>query len=170
VLAHLLALARASRAELDEAAQRWTWTRWRAGVVAEFAPAAHAAAASWAWPARGLSAVRPPGAAGAGAAQPGAERAGAHAAGTQVEVELDRAARWLQVSDDGRAQRGAASAARADSLQPLKLGLATRGGEGGLAAWSRLRAALALPAGRRGWRLVFPQPPQPLQCRSPSSR
>jgi two-component system sensor histidine kinase QseC len=161
VLSHLLALARASRAELDEAVQPLDLDTIARRLVGEYAPAAHAGGRDL-----GLSSPGPFPLAGHAvllelALRNLIENALAHTpAGTQVEVELDPAARWLQVSDDGQAQ-AAQVAAPSGPVQPLKLGLGHRVAErvaslhGGA-----FQPQIALPGGRRGWRISFPQPLQ----------
>jgi two-component system sensor histidine kinase QseC len=166
VLTHLLALARASRAELDEGAQALDLDEVARRVVGEYAPAAQAAGGDL------------------GLASPGAFALAGHALllelalrnlienalhhtppGTKVEVELDPAARWLQVSDDGPAREGTAAAGAPGLPQPLKLGLGHRVVEKVASMHgARFEPATALPAGRRGWRLVFPQQPPPVQA------
>ncbi|NML48519.1 two-component sensor histidine kinase [Ramlibacter sp. G-1-2-2] len=161
VLSHLLALARASRAELDEAVQPLDLDAIARRLVGEYAPAAHAGGRDL-----GLSSPGPFPLAGHAvllelALRNLVENALAHTPpGTQVEVELDPAARWLQVSDDGQSHASQA-AAPAGPLQPLKLGLGHRVAEkvaslhGGA-----FQPQIALPGGRRGWRISFPAPDQ----------
>lgn len=160
VLAHLLALARASRADLDEAVQPVDLDEIARRVVADFAPDAHAGG-------REL-----------GLASPGPFRVEGHPVllemalrnlvqnalahtppGTQVEVELDPDAGWLQVSDDGLRHAGEPASAAPERLEPLRLGLGHRvvakvaalhGGS--------FEAAVALPGERRGWRIRLPAP------------
>ena len=165
VLSHLLALARASRAELAEAAQPLDLDAIARRLVGEYAPAAHAAG-------RDLGLASPGAFALAGhamllelALRNLVENALAHTPpGTQVEVELDPAARWLQVSDDGPAREGAA-AAGTPGLQPLKLGLGHRVVEKvALLHGATFEPAIALPGRRRGWRLVFPPEPPAVQA------
>jgi len=161
VLSHLLALARASRAELDEAAQPLDLDAIARRLVGEYAPAAHAGGRDL-----GLSSPGPFPLAGHAvllelALRNLVENALAHTPpGTQVEVELDPAARWVQVSDDGGA-RDARGAAPAGPVQPLKLGLGHRVAEkvASLHGGAFL-PQIALPGGRRGWRISFPAPDQ----------
>ncbi|MDB5861079.1 MAG: hypothetical protein JWQ76_4768, partial [Ramlibacter sp.] len=158
VLAHLLAFARASRAELVEAAQPLDLEAIARRLVGEYAPAAHAAgrdiglASPGAFPVAGHAVLLEL------ALRNLIENALAHTPpGTQVEVELDPAARRLQVSDDGPAREGAAAASTPGSLQPLKLGLGHRVVEKVASLHgARFEPAIALPGGRRGWRLMFP--------------
>ncbi|MCG2591630.1 two-component sensor histidine kinase [Ramlibacter sp. XY19] len=166
VLSHLLALARASRAELDEAAQPLDLDEVARRLVGEYAPAAHAAGSDL-----GLSSPGHFPLAGHAlllelALRNLIENALAHTPpGTQVEVELDPAARWLQVSDDGPAREGAATASTQSGLQPLKLGLGHRVVEKVASLHGAgFEPAIALPGGRRGWRLVFPPEPAPVQA------
>lgn len=161
VLSHLLALARASRAELDEAAQPLDLDTIARRLVGEYAPAAHAGGRDL-----GLSSPGPFPLAGHAvllelAIRNLVENALAHTPpGTQVEVELDPAARWVQVSDDGQSQASQA-ASPAGAMQPLKLGLGHRVAEkvaslhGGA-----FQPQIALPGGRRGWRISLPAPAQ----------
>lgn len=157
VLAHLLALARASRAELDESAQPVDLDTLARRVVSDFAPQAHETG-------REL-----------GLASPGPFRLGGHPVllelalrnlvqnalahtppGTQVEVELDPAAGMLQVSDDGPLRAAVPAAALPAGAQALRLGL----GHQVVAKVAALHGAtfepdVPLAHGRRGWRIRF---------------
>lgn len=160
VLAHLLALARASRAELHESAEAVDLDALARRVVADFAPQAHAGG-------REL-----------GLASPGPFPLSGHAVllelalrnlvqnalaytppGTQVEVELDPVARSLQVSDDGQRQGGGPGEARDGGVQPLRLGLGHRVVEKVAALHgAAFEPELPLANGRRAWRLRFGPP------------
>ena len=162
VLAHLLALARASRAELDEAAQPLDLDALARRVVSEFAADAHASGREL-----GLSSPGPFPLSGHAvllelALRNLVQNALAHTPpGTQVEVELDPASRWVQVADDGLRHEGASGEgpiARA-RVQPLKMGLGHRVVEKVAALHgARFEPDLALPGQRRGWRILFPGP------------
>ena len=166
VLSHLLALARASRAELHEAAQPLDLDAIARRLVGDYAPAAHAGgrdlglASPAVFPLSGHAVLLEL------ALRNLIENALAHTPpGTQVEVELDPSAGWLQVSDDGPAREGAAVTNAPGSLQPLKLGLGHRVVEKVASLHgARFEPAIALPGGRRGWRLVFPPEPLPDQA------
>ena len=166
VLSHLLALARASRAELDESAQPLDLDTLARRLVGEYAPAAHAGG-------RDLGLASPGAFPLAGhavqlelALRNLSENALAHTPpGTQVEVELDPAAGWLQVSDDGPAREGAPVASAPGPLQPLKQGLGHRVVEKVASLHGAgFEPAIALPGGRRGWRIVFPPTTPPVQA------
>jgi two-component system sensor histidine kinase QseC len=161
VLAHLLALARTSRAELDEAAQAVDLDAVARRVVAEFAPEAHGAG-------REL-----------GLASPGPFRLLGHAVllelalrnlvqnalahtppGTVVEVELDPDNGVLQVSDDGPQRSGAPGNASSGGVQPLRMGLGHRVVEKVAALHgATFEPDVPLPGPRRGWRIRFPAAP-----------
>lgn len=166
VLAHLLALARTSRAELDEAAQPVDLEEVARRVVSEFAPDAHAGGREL-----GLSSPGPFPLAGHPVLLELAlgnlvQNALAHTPpGTQVEVELDPAARWLQVSDDGPRRAGRPGEAAPARVQPLRLGLGHRVVE----KVATLHGAIfepdvALPGDRRAWRIRFPVAAEPVQA------
>jgi two-component system sensor histidine kinase QseC len=163
VLSHLLALARASRAALDEAAQPLDLDSLARRLVGEYAPAAHggerdiALASPGPFPLNGHPVLLEL------ALRNLIENALAHTPpGTQVEVELDPAARWLQVSDDGPARRSGATPGAAGPVQPLKLGLGHRVVEKVAALHgASFEPDVALPDARRGGRIGFPPaPPQ----------
>lgn len=158
VLSHLLSLARASRAEADEAAQALDLDAVARRVVADFAPAAHDGG-------REIALVSPGAFGLIGhalllelALRNLVENALAHTPpGTQVEVELEPTARWVQVSDDGQRRGGAAGEG---AVEPLKLGLGHRVAEKVAALHGgRFEPEVALAGGRRGWRLYLPAPP-----------
>lgn len=161
VLAHLLALARTSRAELDEIAQPLDLDGLARRVVSEYAPDAHAGGREL-----GLASPGPFLLAGHPvllelALRNLVQNALAHTPpGTQVEVELDPAARCLQVSDDGPRHAGTAPVPEGSGrLQPLRLGLGHRVVEKVAALHgARFDADVPLPGDRRAWRILFPAP------------
>ncbi|GAB3652194.1 histidine kinase dimerization/phospho-acceptor domain-containing protein [Ramlibacter alkalitolerans] len=159
VLAHLLALARASRAELHESAQPVDLDTVARRVVAEFAPHAHAGGREL-----GLSSPGPFPLSGHPvllelALRNLVQNALAHTPrGTQVEVELDPATRALQVADDGQ-QHGGPPGEAAPPLQPLRLGLGHRVVEKVAALHgATFEPEVALPDARRAWRIRFSPP------------
>lgn len=160
VLQHLLALARTSRAELDEAAQPLDLEEIARRVVSDFAPDAHAGGREL-----GLASAGPFPLSGHPvllelALRNLVQNALAHTPpGTQVEVELDRAAGLLQVSDDGLRHAGAPEAAPPARVQPLRLGLGHRVVEKVAALHgAQFEPDVALPGARRGWRIRFAAP------------
>jgi len=116
VLADLLSLARASRTELAEAAQPLDLAELARGVVAEFAQAAHASGheLSLAGPTSFLMTGHP---VLLGLALRNlVENALAHTpGGTQVEVQLDPQARWIQVCDNAMQPLAVAAGGEATS-------------------------------------------------------
>jgi two-component system sensor histidine kinase QseC len=157
VLTHLLALARTSRAELDEAAQTLDLDAVARRLVAEYAPAAHAGGRDLALASPGPFALSGHAVLLELALRNLIENALAHTPrGTQVEVELDPAAGWVQVSDDGHARDGEAPA-DAGAVQPLNLGLGHRVADKVAALHGgRFEPDIALADGRRGWRIQLP--------------
>jgi len=156
VLAHLLALARTSRAELHETVQPVDLDALARRVVAEFAPHAHAGGREL-----GLSSPGPFPLSGHPvllelALRNLVQNALAHTPrGTQVEVELDPAARALQVADDGQQHAGPPGESAAP-LQPLRLGLGHRVVEKVAALHgATFEPEVALPDARRAWRIRF---------------
>jgi two-component system, OmpR family, sensor histidine kinase QseC len=157
VLAHLLALARTSRAELDEAAETVDLDVLARRVVSDFAPAAHATGREL-----GLSSSGPFPLSGHPvllelALRNLVQNALTHTPpGTQIEVELDPAVGVLQVSDDGPLRTGGADDAGPVAEQPLRLGLGHRVVEKVAALHgASFEPDVALPGQRRGWRLRF---------------
>jgi two-component system sensor histidine kinase QseC len=157
VLAHLLALARTSRAELDEAAEALDLDLLARRVVSEFAPAAHAGGREL-----GLASTGPFRLSGHPvllelALRNLVQNALAHTPpGTQVEVELDPQAGVLQVSDDGPLHSGRPGDAAPAAVQPLRLGLGHRVVEKVAALHgASFEPDVALPGHRRAWRLRF---------------
>jgi two-component system, OmpR family, sensor histidine kinase QseC len=168
VLAHLLALARTSRAELDETAETVDLDALARRVVSDFAPDAHAAGREI-----GLTSAGPFPLSGHPvllelALRNLVQNALAHTPpGTQVEVELDPAARMLQVSDDGLRHSGIPGASAPEGVQPLRLGLGHRVVEKVAALHgAAFEPNVALPGDRRAWRLRFEaaQPQAALQA------
>lgn len=166
VLAHLLALARTSRAELDEAAQPLDLDAVARRVVAEFAPDAHVGGREL-----GLASPGPFPLSGHPvllelALRNLVQNALAHTPpGTQVEVELDPATRSLQVSDDGPQRAGAPGEAASARVQPLRLGLGHRVVEKVAALHgATFEPDVRLPGERRAWRILFPAAAPRLQA------
>jgi two-component system, OmpR family, sensor histidine kinase QseC len=157
VLTHLLALARTSRAELDDAAETLDLDALARRVVSDFAPAAHASGREL-----GLSSSGPFPISGHPvllelALRNLVQNALAHTPpGTQIEVELDPAGGVLQVSDDGPLHVARSGEPAAASVQPLRLGLGHRVVEKVAALHgASFEPDVALPGERRGWRLRF---------------
>jgi two-component system sensor histidine kinase QseC len=162
VLAHLLALARTSRAELDEAAETVDLDALARRVVSDFAPDAHAAGREI-----GLTSAGPFRLSGHPvllelALRNLVQNALAHTPpGTQVEVELDPQARMLQVSDDGLRHSGDPGASAPAGVQPLRLGLGHRVVEKVAALHgAAFEPNVPLAGDRRAWRLRFEAQPQ----------
>jgi two-component system sensor histidine kinase QseC len=172
VLAHLLALARASRAELDEAAQALDLDALARRVVADFAPDAHAGGREL-----GLSSPGPFPISGHAvllelALRNLVQNALSHTPpGTRVEVELDPQAQLLQVSDDGPRHTPAQGGAMSTGVQPLRLGLGHRVVEKVAALHgAAFEPDVPLAGQRRGWRIRFAAPQPPLQVKVTQSR
>lgn len=124
VLSHLLALARAGRAELDEAAQPLDVAELARGVVAQFGPQAHAGGRDLAFAADGPLRVIGHATLVELALRNLVENSLGHTPrGTVVEVQVDVARRCVQVSD--RWPEGAAAPHGGPSLG-LGLGLGHR--------------------------------------------
>jgi two-component system sensor histidine kinase QseC len=84
--------------------------------------------------------------------------------GTRVEVELDPAQHWLQVSDDGPRHQGGREAGAPPGVQPLRLGLGHRVVEKVAALHgARFEPDVPLAGERRGWRIRFLEPAAALQ-------
>jgi two-component system sensor histidine kinase QseC len=157
VLSHLLALARASRAELDEAAQPVELHELAGRVVAQFAPAAQASGRDLARVGEGPFRVMGHPVLLELALRNLVENALAHTPpGTQVEVELVPAAGLLQVVDDGPA-RAAVARAPHGGVRPLRLGLGLKVVEKICAIHgARFEPGQMLEGARQAWRVVFP--------------
>jgi two-component system sensor histidine kinase QseC len=158
VLAHLLALARASRAELDEAAEPLDLDAVARRVVSDFAPDAHAGGRELGLSSPGPFAMQGHAVLLEMALRNLVQNALAHTPpGTQVEVELDPAQRQLQVSDDGRLHRPPAGRGNAGAAQGLRLGLGHRVVEKVAALHgASFHPDLPLAGERRAWRISFP--------------
>jgi len=160
VLAHLLALARASRAELNEAAEALDLDALARRVVADFAPDAHAGgrelelASPGVFPLSGHPVLLEL------ALRNLVQNALAHTPrGTRVAVELDPAAHLLQVSDDGPCHEGVAGEAAPAGVQALRLGLGHRVVEKVAALHgATFEPDVPLAGERRGWRIRFAAP------------
>lgn len=158
VLTHLLALARASRAALDEAAQPLDLDAVARSVVAAYAPAAHAGGRELTLVSTGPFVLSGHAVLLELALRNLVENALAHTpVGTQVDVEIDAARRWLQVADDGRRRTDSVGAQAGGAGQPLRLGLGLRVVEKVAALHGALfEAGIALADGRRAWRIRMP--------------
>jgi two-component system, OmpR family, sensor histidine kinase QseC len=161
VLAHLLALARASRAELDEAAQALDLDALARRVVSDYAPDAHAGgrelelSSPGPFPLSGHPVLLEL------ALRNLVQNALAHTPpGTRVQVELDPRAQVLQVSDDGAQRQGPAAEAASAGVEALRLGLGHRVVEKVAALHgARFEPDVSLPDRRRAWRIRFaPEP------------
>jgi two-component system sensor histidine kinase QseC len=159
VLTDLLALARASRAQWDEAAQPVDLVELARGVVADFAPHAHGAGHELALVASGPFAL-------AGhplllqlALRNLVENALSHTpSGTHVEVQLDAGARWLQVCDDAVPAASAPARSRASVPHSLGLGLGHRVVEKIAGLHGARFAPVAQPGSSSCYRITFPAP------------
>lgn len=157
VLAHLLALARASRAELHEAAEPVDLDALARQVVSDYAPDAHAGgrelelSSPGPFPLSGHPVLLDL------ALRNLVQNALAHTPrGTRVEVELDPSAQLLQVSDDGAEHQGQAVEPAPGGVQPLRLGLGHRVVEKVAALHgASFEPDVPLPDRRRGWRIRF---------------
>lgn len=163
VLAHLLALARASRAELDEAVEPLDLDALARRVVSDYAPDAHAGgrelelASEGPFPLCGHPVLLEL------ALRNLVQNALAHTPrGTRVAVELDPTAQVLQVSDDGAQRQGQAGEAAPPGVEPLRLGLGHRVVEKVAALHAaRFEPDVPLADGRRAWRIRFAPEPAP---------
>jgi two-component system sensor histidine kinase QseC len=158
VLSHLLALARASRTELDEAAQPLDLAELARELVAEFVPQADASGHELALASPGPFTLNGHPVLLQIALRNLLENALSHTPpGTAIEVQLDPQARWLQVCDNGAlAGRAANGSAAAGSVRALGLGLGHRVVEK-IAAIHGARFDLLddAAAGQRCYRLSF---------------
>lgn len=110
VMSHLLALARANRAELDEAAEPLDLRELAREVVAGFVPQAYAGGHELALAADGPFPLTGHPVLLALALRNLVENALSHTpAGTEVQVQLDAGERWIQVCDDAGAAADAAA-------------------------------------------------------------
>jgi len=127
VLSHLLALARASRAEMAEAAQTLDLAELARRVVGDYAQPALDGGHELALVGEGRFEISGHGVLLELALRNLIENALSHTPrGTVIEVQLDTAARWLQVCDNGAAQAAASEAAPASRGLGLGLGLGHR--------------------------------------------
>jgi two-component system sensor histidine kinase QseC len=155
VLSHLLALARASRAELDEAAQRVELRGLAQAVIAEQAPAALAQGHELSLVGTGAFEITGHPVLLELALRNLLENAVSHTpAGTQVEVHVDPARRCLEVRDDGPAGAPAAQGGA------LGLGLGHRVVEKIAAIHGARFESSAEASAGHSFRLVFAPPDQ----------
>jgi len=159
VLTDLLALARASRAQWDEAAQPVDLVELARGVVADFAPHAHGTGHELALVASGPFSV-------AGhplllqlALRNLVENALSHTpSGTHVEVQLDGGARRLQVCDDAVPAATTPAPSRTGVPHSLGLGLGHRVVEKIAALHGARFVLVAQPESGNCYRITFPAP------------
>lgn len=161
VLADLLALARASRTELAEAAQALDLGDLAREVVGEFAQAAHASGHDLSLACPGpFSVTGHPVLLGLALRNLVENALGHTPRGTRVQVQLDAHGRWLQVCDDaGQGVAADATPAVTDGprVRALGLGLGHRVVEKIAAIHGATFSQAAAPAGFAScYRLVFP--------------
>ena len=154
VLSHLLALARASRTEFEEAAQSVDLAALAGRLVAEYAPRAHAGGRELALLEGGALQVDGHALLLELALRNLVENALHHSpAGSLVEVQVDGAQRWVQVSD--QATDPSPPQAAGETVQVLGLGLGHRVVEKIAAVHdARFERRDGTP-GRTSYRLVF---------------
>ena len=157
VLSHLLALARASRTELDEAAQPLDLAELAREQVAEFVPQADASGHELALASPGPFPLNGHPVLLQIALRNLLENALSHTSpGTEIEVQLDPQARWLQVCDNGAEVGTAASGgATPGTANALGLGLGHRVIEKIAAIHGARFDQVEDGAGRRCYRLSF---------------
>jgi two-component system sensor histidine kinase QseC len=158
VLSHLLALARASRTELDEAAQPLDLSELARELVSEFVPQADVSGNELSLSSPGPFALNGHPVLLQIALRNLLENALSHTpAGTGIEIQLDPQARWLQVCDNGAQMATAANGkAMPEANRALGLGLGHRVVEKIAAIHgARFEALEADDAGRRCYRLSF---------------
>lgn len=127
VLTHLLGLARASRAQWDEAAQPLDLAQLARGVVAGFAQAAHESGHELALACDGPFELTGHALLLELALRNLVENALEHTPpGTHVEVQLDARSRWLQVQDEGGRAQAMSREPAAPAMRSLGLGLGLR--------------------------------------------